>query len=246
MHWLRRDSVREWFDSCSKRAIIQVRLDAKAVVWDADRGSSPSRSLRSGVVGWIGTLLSLSPFFLSFIYPYLMLTLVLISNSWLIIYVFFKRTYMSRGLISPSCTTNYGGTLPNLKSRNYDGICQSVTEWSSRMSLCFVVGPRGPSHGHVITNATHKNELMVASYPCNEGRCWTRVSLERPYLKWVKLNVFNIILAIRGSLRIEISKWPTGISTKQIVDKRDGDNAILTKMWGRPPTSFSRQGQLSI
>ena len=60
----------------------QVRLNATAVVYDANRGLSPSRSLRSGVVGWIGTLLSLSPFFLSIFYPYLMLTLVLISNSW--------------------------------------------------------------------------------------------------------------------------------------------------------------------
>ena len=37
------------------------------------------------------------------------------------------------------------------------------------MSPLFVVGPRGPSHGYVITNAFRKNELMVASYPCNEG-----------------------------------------------------------------------------
>ena len=37
------------------------------------------------------------------------------------------------------------------------------------MSPLFVVGPRGPSHGHVITNASRKNDLMVASYPCNEG-----------------------------------------------------------------------------
>ena len=37
------------------------------------------------------------------------------------------------------------------------------------MSPRFVVGPRGSSHGHVITNASRKNELMVASYPCNEG-----------------------------------------------------------------------------
>ena len=37
------------------------------------------------------------------------------------------------------------------------------------MSPLFVVGPRGPSHGYVITNAFRKNDLMVASYPCNEG-----------------------------------------------------------------------------
>ena len=48
-----------------------------AVVRDIDQGSSPSQSLRSGVVGWIDTLLSLS--FLIF-YPYLMLTLDLSSN----------------------------------------------------------------------------------------------------------------------------------------------------------------------
>ena len=29
--------------------------------------------------------------------------------------------------------------------------------------------PNGPSHGYVITNAFCKNDLMVASYPCNEG-----------------------------------------------------------------------------
>mgnify|MGYP007117645224 CR=1 FL=1 len=45
----------------------QVRLDAMAMVWDADQGSSLSQSLHSGVVGWIDTLISLSPFYL-FIY----------------------------------------------------------------------------------------------------------------------------------------------------------------------------------
>mgnify|MGYP000252853044 CR=1 FL=1 len=44
------------------------------MVWDADPGSSLSRSLRSGVVGWIGTLVSVSPFYciylLSLIYAY--------------------------------------------------------------------------------------------------------------------------------------------------------------------------------
>ena len=60
----------------------QVRLDATTVVWDADRGSSPSRSLCSGVVGWIDTLLSLSllSYYLSIFDPYLMLTLDLSSN----------------------------------------------------------------------------------------------------------------------------------------------------------------------
>ena len=37
------------------------------------------------------------------------------------------------------------------------------------MSPLFVVGSRGPSHGYVVPNAFHKNDLMVASYPCNEG-----------------------------------------------------------------------------
>ena len=37
------------------------------------------------------------------------------------------------------------------------------------MSPYFVVGSRGPSHGYVVTNAFRKNDLMVASYPCNEG-----------------------------------------------------------------------------
>ena len=83
------------------------------------------------------------------------------------------------------------------------------------MSPCFVVGPRGPSHGHVITNATRKNELMVASYPCNEGRCWTRVSLERPYLKWVKPYVLNIIMAIGVSLRNKIEV----INNKKLLKK---------------------------
>ena len=49
-----------WINSYSERS-YQVRLDATTVVWDTDQGSSPFRSLRSGVVGWIGTLLSLSP-----------------------------------------------------------------------------------------------------------------------------------------------------------------------------------------
>ena len=43
------------------------------------------------------------------------------------IYVFLKEIYRSRGLISPSFTTNDGGMLPNLKSHNYDGICQIET-----------------------------------------------------------------------------------------------------------------------
>ena len=42
------------------------------------------------------------------------------------IYVFLKETYMSRVLISPSFTTNYVATLPNLKSHNYEGIYQSA------------------------------------------------------------------------------------------------------------------------
>ena len=33
----------------------------------------------------------------------------------------------------------------------------------------FVVDSHGPSHGYVITNAFRKNDLTVASYPCNEG-----------------------------------------------------------------------------
>ena len=37
------------------------------------------------------------------------------------------------------------------------------------MSPFFVVGSCGPSHGYVVTNAFRKNDLMVASYPCNEG-----------------------------------------------------------------------------
>ena len=37
------------------------------------------------------------------------------------------------------------------------------------MSPLFVVGSRGPSHGYVIMNAFRKNDLMVASYPCQEG-----------------------------------------------------------------------------
>ena len=37
------------------------------------------------------------------------------------------------------------------------------------MSPLFVSGSRGPSYGYVITNASRKNDLMVASYPCNEG-----------------------------------------------------------------------------
>ena len=64
----------------------QVRLDATTMVWDTDRGSSPSRSLRSRVVGWINTLfflsLSLHPYDLSIFYPYLMLTLDLSSNTY--------------------------------------------------------------------------------------------------------------------------------------------------------------------
>ena len=79
------------------------------------------------------------------------------------IYVFFKSHYFA--LIY----YNYVGMLPNLKSRNYDGIRQSATKWSSQMSPLFIVGARGPSHGYIITNAFHKNDLMVVSYPCNEG-----------------------------------------------------------------------------
>ena len=37
------------------------------------------------------------------------------------------------------------------------------------MSHFFVVGSRDLSHGYVITNAFRKNDLMVASYPRNEG-----------------------------------------------------------------------------
>ena len=58
----------------------QVRLDATTVVWYVDRGSSSSRSLLSGVVRWIGTVLSLSHFYLSIFYPYHMLALEHNSN----------------------------------------------------------------------------------------------------------------------------------------------------------------------
>ena len=72
---------------------------------------------------------------------------------------------MSRVPISPSCTTNYVGTLPSRKSHNYDGIRQRASE----MSPLSIVDSHGPSHGYVVTNAFRKNDLMVASYPCNEG-----------------------------------------------------------------------------
>ena len=75
------------------------------------------------------------------------------------IYVFLKETYMSRVPISPSCTTNYVGTLPNRKSHNYDGIRHRA----SQMSPLFVVGSHGPSHGYVITNAFRNDDFMVAS-----------------------------------------------------------------------------------
>ena len=87
------------------------------------------------------------------------------------------------------------------------------------MSPSFVVGPRGPSHGHVMTNASHKKDLMVASYPCNEGGCWIRVSLERPYLKWVKPYVLNIIMAIGVSLRHEIEVINGVINNKKLLKK---------------------------
>ena len=68
-------------NSCTMSAPVPRRHTT--VVWVADRGSSSSRSFRSGVVGWINTFLpSLLSYYLSIFYPYLMLTLDLSSNSW--------------------------------------------------------------------------------------------------------------------------------------------------------------------
>ena len=72
-----------WIKLLSRARQYKVRFDATTVVWDVDRGSSPSRSLCSGVIWWIGTLLSLSSLLsIYLLYPYHMLTLVGSSNSW--------------------------------------------------------------------------------------------------------------------------------------------------------------------
>ena len=59
-----RDSVLWWVNSCSERANTKYDL-----VYDVDQGSNPSPSLRLGVDRWIGTFLSLSPFYLSIFSP---------------------------------------------------------------------------------------------------------------------------------------------------------------------------------
>ena len=59
--------------SCGTRLLLQacqyqVRLEATTMVWNINPNSSPSRSLRSEVVGWTVTLLSLSPIYFLIIY----------------------------------------------------------------------------------------------------------------------------------------------------------------------------------
>ena len=48
-------------------------------------------------------------------------------------------------------------------------------------------------------------------------------------MKWVKPYVLNIIVAMNDSLRNEI-EVTNGDVNKKIVEKKDGDYAILTKM----------------
>ena len=84
-----RDSVLWWVNSCSERANTKYDL-----VYDVDQGSNPSPSLRLGVDRWIGTFLSLSPFYLSIFSPYHMLTLDHNSNT------SFTRAYKDKYLTS--------------------------------------------------------------------------------------------------------------------------------------------------
>ena len=70
------------------------------------------------------------------------------------------------------------------------------------MSPLFIVGPRGPSHGYVITYA-----FRHCIHVIREG-CWLSVSLERPHMKWAKPYVLNLIVAMIVSLHngIEVTK----------------------------------------
>ena len=49
-------------------------------------------------------------------------------------------------------------------------------------------------------------------------------------MKWVKPYVLNIIVAMNVSLRNEIEVTNGDINNNKIVEKKDGDYAILTKM----------------
>ena len=97
------------------------------------------------------------------------------------------------------------------------------------MSPLFVVGSRGPSHGYVVTNSFHKNDLTVASYPCNDGGMLDMCVLRATSHEVGQALRSHIIVAMSILLRKEF-KVTNRVSTKKIVEKKDGDYAILTKM----------------
>ena len=84
------------------------------------------------------------------------------------------------------------------------------------MSPLFVVGSHGPSHGYVVTNAFRKNDLMVASYPCNEGGMLDMCVIGATSHEVGQALRSHIIVAMSVSLRKEIEAT-NGVSTKKML-----------------------------
>ena len=86
------------------------------------------------------------------------------------------------------------------------------------MSPFFVVGSRGPSHGY-ITNAVRKNDLMVASYPCNDGGMLDMCVLRATSHEVGQALRSHIIVAMSILLRKEFKVTNRDVN-KKIVEKR--------------------------
>ena len=82
------------------------------------------------------------------------------------------------------------------------------------MSPLFVVGSRGPSHGYVVPNAFHKNDLMVASYPCNEGGVLDMCVIGVTSHEVGQALRSHIIVAMRVLLRNEIEVTNMDVNKK--------------------------------
>ena len=85
------------------------------------------------------------------------------------------------------------------------------------MSPLFIVGSRRPSHGYVVMNAFRKNDLMVVSYPCNEGEMLDMCVQGATSHEFGQALRSHIIVAMSISLRNEF-EVTNGVSTKHIVE----------------------------
>ena len=82
------------------------------------------------------------------------------------------------------------------------------------MSPFFVVVSCGPLHGYVVTNAFRKNDIMVASYPCNEGGMLDMCVIGATSHEVGQALRSHIIVAMRVLLRNEIEVTNMDVNKK--------------------------------